>query len=352
MNSFSPNTQNRLGNITSNIQNKITNLPSIVKNNFNNAAQVIDNGYNIAKTNISNGLSNFNKQSNVGFGSTQQFLSSNTIIAKFAFIILVIIVFLFLLSLGVKLIEYFSTPLSNPMISPGLTQGSVGKIVHVDPSVSGSIPIQRSNNQHTGLEFTWSLWIFMSGNGTGFYQHIFNKGTQPDSIIVPDGTKAPGTQPSETHPPIINNGIAKVNGPGVYIATDSSLYIVMDSTDGSHIDITVPNIPYNKWFHVAIRAENTILDVYINGKLSERQISSSVPKQNFYDIYICQNGGFVGQLSNLQYYSSALSVIQINNIVFWGPNLYQANLPSYNTTDYLSSAWYATDNYPNSPPQI
>jgi hypothetical protein len=249
------------------------------------------------------------------------------------------------------------------MISPGLTQGNASKIVHVDPNVTGSIPIKRSNNQHTGLEFTWSLWIFMSGNNTNFYQHIFNKGTLADipglsSTSAPNSTSAPTSTPAPDFTSI-NNGIAAINGPGVYIATDSSLYIVMDSTDGTYVDITVPNIPYNKWIHVAIRAENTILDVYINGKLTERKITPSVPKQNFYDIYICQNGGFNGQLSNLQYFNSALSVIQINNIVFWGPNLSQGKLPSYNTTDYLSSAWYATGHNAsghntagNSPPQI
>ena len=241
--------------------------------------------------------------------------------------------------------EYFSTPRNNPMVSPGLIQGSTSKVVHVDPTVAGSIPIQRSNNEHTGLEFTWSLWLFISGNNNGIIQHIFNKGTPPLQTSINTSTETPeATQNSQ----MVNN-FATVNGPGVYINTDTSLYIIMDSTDGSQIDITIPNMPYNKWVHVAIRAENTILDVYINGTLTERQITRTVPKQNFYDVYICQNGGFNGQLSNLQYYNSALSVIQINNIVFWGPNLAQANAPSYNTTDYLSAAWYASG---NSPPQI
>jgi len=332
MNNLTTNGQNKLGNITSNIQNKITNLPQIVKENFNNAAQVIDTGYNKVKTNVTTGLAGFNQQSSVGFGSTQQFLSSNTIIAKFAFVILVIIIFLFLLSLGVRVLSYFFTPINNPMIINGILEGNVNKTITTDPSLKSSIPILRSNNQKTGLEFTWSTWLFVKNIRQDIpLNHIFNKGTNDYN----------------------DEGLATMNCPGLYLTQNASLKIIVDSTDNTENMLEVPNIPFNKWFHVAIRVENTILDVYINGTLTERRISTSVPRQNFYDIQICQKGGFQGQLSNLQYYNSALSVIQINNIVFWGPNLTQSNLPSYNTTDYLSPAWYSTSisNTTNSYPQ-
>jgi hypothetical protein len=85
-----------------------------------------------------------------------------------------------------------------------------------------------------------------------------------------------------------------------------------------------------------------MMDIYINGVISNRYILPSVPKQNYYDIQICQNGGFSGLLSNLRYYDKALNVIQINNIVFWGPNLNASTTVS--TTrggfEYLSSTWY------------
>jgi hypothetical protein len=207
-----------------------------------------------------------------------------------------------------------------------------------------------SNNQKTGLEFTWSTWLLIKNvgktNNNSNYNHIFNKGTSIKNNNSTNSTNSTPTPSSTSNP---DSGLASSNGPGLYITNDSSLFVVMDTTDGKKIEITVPKIPFNKWFHVAIRAENTILDIYINGTLTERSITNSVPKQNFQDIQICQNGGFQGQMSNLQYFNSALSVIQINNIVFWGPNLSQSNLPSYNTTDYLSPAWYFSG---NNPPQI
>jgi len=322
-----------MNNLSSNVKNRITDLPNIVKENFNNAAQVVDNGYNKLKSSFNNGLSGFNQQANVGMFSTQDFLSSNTIVAKFAFVILVIIVFLFLLSLGIRLISYTSAPINNPLVSPGLTEGNSLKTVYVNPGVTGSIPILRSNNEKTGLEFTWSVWLLVKGVGTT-NQNVFNKGTKinlNNSTSTPRATSTPTATSSDT---------ADVNCPGLYITPDAELLVVVDSTDGSNAQIIIPNIPFNKWFHIIVRAENTILDVYVNGTIAERVISSSVPKQNYYDVEISQNGGFKGQMSNLQYFNSALSVIQINNIMFWGPNFTQSNVPSYNTTDYLSSAWY------------
>jgi hypothetical protein len=327
-----------MNNSSSSLKNKITDLPNIVKENFNNAAQVVDNGYNQIKTSFNNGLSGFNQQSNVGMFSTQDFLSSNTIVAKFAFVILVIILFIFLLSLGIRFMSYVSAPINNPFISPGITEGNSYKTVYVNPGVSGSIPILRSNNEKTGLEFSWSVWLLVKGVGTT-NQNVFNKGTK---IQFNNNTATPTPTSNDS------NDIADVNCPGLYITPNSELLVVVDSTDGSNTQIVIPNIPLNKWLHIVVRAENTILDVYVNGTIAERVISSAVPKQNFYDIQISQNNGFQGQMSNLQYFNSALSVIQINNLMFWGPNLSQVNPSSnYNNNDYLSPAWYNTGSVHN-----
>ena len=105
----------------------------------------------------------------------------------------------------------------------------------------------------------------------------------------------------------------------------------------------VTNIPMNKkWVHVAIRLENTILDVYINGTISARMAVSSVPKQNYGDIYVCQNGGFSGFLSNLRYYSRAISAYEINQEVVAGPNTVASNLANMSNGSpyYISSSWY------------
>jgi len=88
-----------------------------------------------------------------------------------------------------------------------------------------------------------------------------------------------------------------------------------------------------------------MLDVYINGTISGRLSLPHVPKQNYNDINVCQGGGFSGNLSDLRYFDRALSVIEINNIYYWGPTLTSGETPTGSTatgSNYLSTLWYAS----------
>ena len=88
-----------------------------------------------------------------------------------------------------------------------------------------------------------------------------------------------------------------------------------DSTSGNPNIIDIDNVPLKKWVHVAIRAMNTKVDVYVNGIIASRLEMLDTPKQNYGDIYIAQNGGFMGKLSALRYYNRALNIFEINHIV-------------------------------------
>ena len=144
-------------------------------------------------------------------------------------------------------------------------------------------------------------------------------------------------------------------------AQPMSMHIVMDSESIADIDTTnsyvdIEDVPYNKWFHVALRVENMVMDVYVNGMVTQRLTFQNLPRQNFNDVFLCQNGGFDGNISNLRYYSKALNVFDINSIVYWGPNLSSplvagasavsntAKLSNYN---YISSNWYFNKMGPN-----
>jgi hypothetical protein len=296
---------------------------------------------NRIKSGFTNFFNKFSQPSQVGV-SGNSFLGANTIIAKFAFLILIIFLFLYLLSLGVYVINYLLSPPSNPYIIYGMSDGGNSMVVYQDPSHADSKFIARSNNQTTGVEFTWSTWLFVgdianyntvnstSGNGTcqtgtntAAYQHIFNKG---DSMYD-------------------SNNLATINNcPGLYLSTSSNkLHLIMDTLDSEDPNntIDIDNIPIKKWFHLAIRVKNTILDVYINGVIAQRLLLTNLPKQNYENIYICQKGGFTGNISNLRYYQYALNVFEINNIVNYGPNLVQANNANVKDYHYLSKKWYS-----------
>jgi hypothetical protein len=301
-------------------------------NILNQGIQGITNTVNSVKDNITQTFDDFAKQPN----ASSDFNFSNTIIAKFAFLILVIIVFLFLINLGIIFISYVTAPKTNPYIVDGAIDGTNAITIPQDPAQDGAIPLQRSNNQSKGAEFTWSFWLYIDELPTNpkKYQHIFNKGTNAyDSSNIASVNNAPG---------VYLGNMSDVNA-------QNNLHIVMDTVDGANKNNTIDinNIPLKNWVHVAIRLENTILDTYINGTISSRLQLDNVPKQNYNDIQLCQNGGFQGKLSNMRYFNSALNVFEINTIITKGPNTNTAkvsgskmNIKSGLDFRYLSNLWY------------
>lgn len=290
--------------------------------------QNIGDNYETAKESLTNTFDEFSTETAAGVGATAGFLYSNTIIAKFAFIILVLIVFLFLMNLGISIIHYFTKPSETPYIIDGMIDGTTQMIIPQDPKNMESKPIFRSNNESEGLEFTWSSWIYINdlGKSSQKYQHIFSKGD--------GGFNSPSNIGS------VNNA------PGMYISPmTNKLHIIMDTVDGNDTNTTIDidNIPLKKWVHVAIRAMNTKLDVYVNGIIAGRLELANTPKQNYGSIYVCQNGGFFGKLSALRYYNRALNIFEINQVVSSGPNLKVVNeAEQTGGFKYLSNYWYSS----------
>jgi hypothetical protein len=270
-------------------------------------------------------------------------------IAKFVFLILVLIVFLFLLNLGVILIQYFMGPKSNPYLVKGLLSGTSMQIVPQDPSNPDSLVIYRSNNKTNGIEFTWSIWLTIDniGKQQTQVQHIFNKGSN-DNYQNTNSLLNGSSLNTAT-------GVASPNnGPGLYLdGNANTLYFIMDviSPTNSTIQntkvIEITNIPLKKWFHCAFRLENKVLDVYINGTIVQRETFDYIPKQNYDNVNICQNGGFSGSISDLRYYAKALSAFDINKIVTYGPNTSSSSLANKPGTnyDYLGTSWFSSKWY-------
>jgi hypothetical protein len=279
-------------------------------------------------------LNEFSMQSVVG--GSKSFLDSNSYVAKAAFLILVVIIFVYVLRLCIAMIGWLFAPSSSPYLVNGVIDANVGNlIVPQDPSESNAVPIIRSVNDEVGIAFTWSAWLFikqhdMVSTSTKSVHHVFNKGSANASSAVPttlglDGIMSPN------------------NAPGVYLTHDySGLIVVMSTFDNPYVSVEVDNIPINKWFNVIIRVENTVLDVFINGALAQRLPLNSVPFQNYGDVNVALNGGFNGNLSSLRYYNTALGTRAIQNIVSSGPNLtvLGASGGAPGTMDYLSMRWF------------
>ena len=313
-------------------------LPSAdaVTGGLTDAVSSISSSIADAKSSINDSMNQFSSTSAMDAG--KEFLQSNSLIAKFGFIILVLFGFLFLFRIGMMIISNILAPSDSPYLVKGLISGTESVRIQQDSRTSSAI-VNYSENQTTGLEFTYSVWILLnSTNANSKYAHIFNKGIVDGSNITISG---------------VNN---MSNAPGLYVKGNadgtSTLRVYMDTfsqsgpiqnIDDQRTTMDISGIPYNKWVNVIIRAQNRILDVYINGVLTQHKDLGYVPRQNFGDVYVCQNGGFSGKLSDLRYYAKSLNVFEINGIVGWGPNLStspSASGQSNTDASYLSHLWY------------
>jgi hypothetical protein len=235
------------------------------------------------------------------------------------------LVFIFLFRVGISFISWIFNPSPSPHLINGIVDASLAKTIFQQPG-NNSIPIYRSVNERSGIEFTWSFWINIKdiNYDKATYSTIFYKG---NNNVGDDGLNYPN------------------NAPGFYLKPKSNdLVIVMNTFTVINEEIEVPGIPLNKWVNIMLRCQNTKLDVYINGTITRSLELSDVPKQNYGNVYIGANGGFNGYLSDLWYFDHSLGPGEISTLVRKGPNLKMngsdTNDLSISMPDFLSLRWY------------
>jgi hypothetical protein len=313
----------KIGN--KNEKNILENATNIYNKELKNLDENLENGINKASSamqQIEENIGNSNGKNDNSF-SFNGFINSTSIITNVSFLLLVLIVFIILFQICLTIFISFITQSNNsPKLIDGMVDGNDLIVIEQDPSISNSITIMRSDNQANGIEFTWSVWLYIKNIKPGVYEHIFHKG---DYSLATNGLNFPN------------------NAPGLYISPNTNeLTIIMNTYEAINEEITVPNIPLNKWFNVIIRCRNKTIDIYINSMVARSMELTGVPKQNYGNVYVAMNGGFNGNLSNLWYYNYALSTTEIDTLVQHGPNLKSANTSSNskNFVDYLSLKWY------------
>jgi hypothetical protein len=266
--------------------------------------------------------------SNKYMSASKEFLESNSIVAKISFLLLIIVLFVILLKISISIIFWYMNPDNSIVLLNGMSDASQMYTFTQDPNIDGSLTIQKSNNKTNGIEFTWSIWIFIKDTPPiDTYQHIFHKGNY---YFETNGLNQPN------------------NAPGLYITPDlnhtksKSLTLIMNTYDVINEKIIIDDITLNKWVNVIIRVENKTLDVYINGIITNSHNLKNVPKQNYGDVYLCANGGFSGSVSNLIYYTHGLGISEIQNISLSGPNTraVSSSLTGQTKSDYYSLRWY------------
>ena len=206
-------------------------------------------------------------------------------------------------------------------------------VIPQNPGSPNAIPILRSKNQRDGLVFTWSTWLFIKQPGLanhgctdcptsqGQYRHVFSKGSD---TVGKNGVMSPN------------------NAPGLYITPDHrNLVVVMSTFDNPHEEVVIGDLPIEHWINVIIRQDQHRLDVFINGTLTRSAILRGVPNQNYDNVYVGLNGGFAGNISQLQYFAYAIGANKIQEIIDAGPNLTALDTDLNDTNaNYLSFRWF------------
>lgn len=254
------------------------------------------------------GLGNISESSgpSANFGS-KEFMESNSLVAKVAFLLLVVVIFIIALRALTYVVGYFVETTGSPHMIDGMIDAKQMKVIEVDPNIKGSRPISRSVNENGGLEFTWSTWLFVDDLDymKGSYKHVFHKGN--------DDFKTTGDFKGLNYPN---------NAPGLYFTPKGNNMVVVLNTFNDIVErITIDNIPMNKWYNVTIRVESQNVDIYVNGTIVNRHVLKDVVRQNYDKVYMSMNGGFSGYTSDLWYYDYALSTSELQALVDKGPNM-------------------------------
>ena len=341
--------------------------PSTISGNFKKIVEKTSNMASTFKDQVKEKASNFKEglQKRVDNAKEQvpqstymtrgaEFVNSNTTISRFVFIMALFLLFLGAFNVGISLIQQYWLNSKSPILIDGMVSANKLKVVSTNPNVDKSVPIYRSINQEYGLEYTWNVWVYIEDLNkikNNDYQRIFSKGSQEPGIT--------GVATSQTSSSVIPELLNA--SPGLFVtknAADNSLtsntnlhaglVLVVNTFDsGSKNDdfmevIQIKNIPVKKWICITIRVENTTVDIYLNGILTQRKKLNHLPRQNYYDTLIGDaENGFNGFISSLRYFDHAIQYDDIQGLYGKGPNRTSIDTSmSDNIQNYLSMNWY------------
>ena len=304
------------------------------------------------------GLSGSSSGSGSGGFGLREFMESNSLVAKFAFILMVFIVFSVAVKLAIIGLSYLMLPTMSPYVLNGTANTEdMAMNVSQDPAQKDSVFIARSMNEDGGLEYTWSAWFFVNQVPLekGKWSRIFSKGGEGTKSTA-DGIYYPNNAPGMYIR--FSNDINATNPDRTDAGVNVSLMAVVDvsgkndSTDKKknlHEQLITTDIPMKNWVNAVVRVTNNVIDLYINGRLAQRRKTPGIPLQNYGKVNIGEDKAkdrFSGYISTIQYFNYSIGANKIKSIVDEGPNMKMVTSAGGDTSatknvgSYLSNHWY------------
>jgi hypothetical protein len=261
-----------------------------------------------------------------------------------------IVVFLIFFSLESLVKTYYKYSMAKTVLVPNTIMSNQSIVVRQDPSDPKAQMLLPSDNELTGVEFTYSFFLFVDPatfDTSGGLKHIFYKGyTTPFPLL----------------------------GPAVFMRSDeNTMRIFMNSYKSWYSYVDIQNVPVQKWFYVAVVFRANTLEVYINGNLKGRiPMEKTYPYQNYQNLIIfgqskfnsrttlgnkvtnlqgveedfIVTGTMAGQLSRLCHYRYALSFAEIQANANQGPSSTVDMSTTQSASSYLQNSlvdsWYTS----------
>jgi len=231
--------------------------------------------------------------------------------------------------------------------------GNQSKSFPQNPNNKENKTLYVSDNQLTGIEFTYTAFVYISDDTDSSeegWRTVFYKGYE--------------------------SGPFPLCGPGVFVSSSSNtnsaptLRIIMNTYEKWFNAIDVKQIPFNKWFHLAIVIRKNAMEVYVNGNIaSKHSFNGTLPYQNYQSLNLFSNnkltsanfkndssntidksgippgenfvinGKASGYISNVTYYRYAASYSEIQADMAKGPSK-EMDLSSMDQPPYLIDTWW------------
>ena len=214
-----------------------------------------------------------------------------------------------------KAYDFFSSQKTeSPMILKKNKSARSSMVIPQNPEDPETVILYRSDNEDEGIEFTYNYWMLIDNYEykTNEWKHILHKGNKEGTPNM-----CPGFW---LHP--------NKNSMRVYFNTMKNMKEFFD----------IDNMPLKKWVCVTLTVKQRVVECFINGMLKKRHTLSSIPRQNFGELWINLFGGFDGYLSKVQYHRRALSYDEIGKLVKNGPSgsscIDTGELPPYLDDDW------------------
>jgi hypothetical protein len=283
--------------------------------------------------------------------SSGSFIFGNGLIPQILLALIAgIVIFLIFFSFEALVKTYYKYSMSKTVIVPNTIMSSQSIIVRQDPSDPNAKMLLHSDNEFTGVEFTYSFFLFVdpatfdTSNGL---KHVFYKGYSTPFPLL---------------------------GPAVFVRSDeNTLRIFMNSYKSWYSYVDIQNVPVQKWFYVAIVFRANTLEVYINGNLKGRiPMEKTYPYQNYQNLIVFGKSTFnsnttlgnklvnlqgveedfkvtgtmAGQLSRFYHYRYALSFAEIQANANMGPSSTIDMPTTQSANSYLQNSlvdsWYTS----------